>query len=103
MGNFKRISLDYNIQNPDSAAYSTYAHNIVLEMISGVGLFSIIFLIFLVFLIRDILKSKLRIGEGALILAILISFTTDITYAIPGLIWVLFMAIGTFQSNELLP
>lgn len=103
MGNFKLIG-EYILKTTTakSVSLSYYTHNILLEALSGVGVFSILFLIFLVNIARDILKEKSgNIVWGAVLIAILVNFMFDTTYTIPGLIWILFMTLGIFQAKKL--
>jgi hypothetical protein len=94
-GNFKQISESFN--QPDNV--SQYAHNILLEALSGVGIFSILFCIFIIILIWDITKAKGKSAVwGAVILSILTNFMFDISYTIPGFVWLFFISIGVFQS-----
>ena len=102
MGNFNLIA-EHLLQNSDlkNLALSSYTHNIFLETLSGVGIFSILFLIFLVKIAIDILQEhSKKVVWGALLMSILINFMFDTTYTIPGLIWILFMALGVFQSKK---
>lgn len=101
IGNFKQIGIEYYEKTGDASKFSLYTHDIFLEALSGVGIFSLIFLKFLYSSALDILREKKRnLVWGAIIIAILINFMFDTTYTIPGLIWILFMALGVFQSNE---
>jgi hypothetical protein len=101
MGNFKQIGLEYYAKTGDTSKFSLYTHNLFLEALSGIGIFSIVFLAFLFLTAKDVLTEKKRNLEwGALIFAILTNFMFDTTYTIPGLIWILFIAIGVFQSKE---
>ena len=102
MGNFNLIA-EHLLQNSDlkNLALSSYTHNIFLETLSGVGIFSILFLIFLVKIAIDILQEhSKKVIWGALLIAILVNFMFDTTYTIPGLIWILFMSLGVFQSKK---
>jgi hypothetical protein len=101
MGNFKQISKEFQQTRTDNTSFSIFTHNIFLETISGVGVFSVVFLLFLFCLIRDILKANTGdFAWGAVVIAIVANFMIDTTYTIPGLVWILFMSIGAFQTGE---
>jgi hypothetical protein len=101
IGNFDRVS--EVLQSENITNTSIYTHNIFLEALSGVGIFAVIFLVLLTYLVWDILKYKGKGSVwGAFIVAMLTNFMFDTTYAIPGLVWILFMSIGVFQSQYLL-
>jgi len=101
MGNFKQIATEYRLKDPNNISFSIYTHNIFLEALSGVGIFSILFLIFLIYVARDILKENAGgIAWGAVLIAILINFMFDTSYTIPGLVWILFMSLGVFHSKQ---
>ncbi len=102
MGNFNLIG-EHLLKTTATRelALSNYTHNIFLETVSGVGVFSILFLIFIIKIIKDILQADVKkVAWGALLIGILINFMFDTTYAIPGLIWILFMSLGSFQEKE---
>lgn len=102
MGNFKQISEMYQLKSLTETSFSIYAHNIFLETLSGVGIFSVVFLAFLILLVRDILKEDSKnIVWGAVIISILTNFMLDASYTIPGFIWILFISIGVFQSKKI--
>jgi hypothetical protein len=99
-GNFAQISDIFHKNENDWAPFSRSAHNIILESLSGVGVFTILLVAFLILIIKDVLSSK---GEsivwGAVVIFILTSFMFDSSYAIPCFIWLLFVSLGTFQSK----
>jgi hypothetical protein len=102
MGNFKQIAEEYHLKNPTDGSLSIYTHNIFLESFSGVGVFSIFFLLFLIYLIRDVLNTNSKgVIWGAFIMAVISNFMFDTSYSVPGLIWILFMSIGVFQAEDL--
>lgn len=101
MGNFKQIGMEYYAKNGDTSKFSLYTHNIFLEALSGVGVFSIFFLYFLYVTVKDVLSEKKRNLEwGAVILAILANFMFDTTYTIPGMIWIMFMFLGVYGNRS---
>ncbi len=101
MGNFRQISLEYFNKSGDASKFSIYTHNIFLEALSGVGIFSILFLSFIYTTTKEVLnKQNGKPVWGALYLAILSNFMFDTTYTIPGLVWLLFMVLGVFEASK---
>lgn len=98
MGNFSKISLEYYNATKQSEKFSIYTHNIYLEALSGVGIFSIPFLIFIILSTLDVVKNKT--SWSALYLAILVNFMFDTSYTIPGIIWIMFMTYGASQREN---
>lgn len=97
MGNFTKISLKYFEETGDPGKFSVYTHNIYLEALSGVGILSIPFLVFLILSVTGSLK---RSGVwSSLYIAMFISFMFDTSYTIPGLIWIWFMVYGASQRK----
>lgn len=104
MGNFKQIADIYHLINPSDKSLSIVAFNIYFETLSGVGVFSIVFAIFLFKIIVDILKAKGKsVIWGAVLVTILSNFMFDASYATPGLLWLMFIVLGVFQSRYLFP
>lgn len=84
MGNFATVSPETNI-----------VHNIVLEVEAGMGVFSIIFIIWLykVF-VAVFVKRGGEILYNALALTIFTNFFFDSTYVIPGMLWIFFAVLA---------
>jgi hypothetical protein len=104
-GNFKLIN-EYILKTTlaKEVSLSSYVHNIFLEALSGVGIFSVLFLIFLIQVAKDLWQaSSEKVVWGALLTAILINFMFDTTYTIPSLIWILFICLGVFQASKSQP
>lgn len=100
MGNFKQIGLEYYNKTGDPLKFSLYTHNIILEALSGVGVFAVVLIIFLYSTVKQILMEKKKnIEWGAALLAILTNFMFDTTYTIPGMIWIMFIFIGIYNSK----
>ena len=102
MGNFEKISTEYYTKEKDLSKFSIYTHNIFLETLSGVGIFSIIFLIFIYKSIYSIFKSKGKQLDAwsIVFIAMSLNFMVDTTYTIPGMFWLWFMVYGTSQSRK---
>jgi hypothetical protein len=101
MVNFKQISTEFLLENPSVSSFSLYTHNIVFEAISGIGIFSILFIIFIALILKDALNENKNISEAALLIAVLFNFMFDFSYIIPALIWLMFVSLGTMQSKQL--
>jgi hypothetical protein len=105
MGNFGLIG-EYLLKTTfaKEISISSHTHNIFLEALSGTGIFSILFLIFLIQVVKDLLNcSPKKAVWGALLTAILANFMLDTTYTIPGLVWILFICLGVFQASKSQP
>ena len=101
-GNFAQISDTFRGNENDWTPFSGNVHNIILESLSGVGVFTILLVAFLFLIIKDVLLSKSEgIVWGAVVIFILTSFMFDSSYAIPCFIWLLFISLGIFQSKAL--
>lgn len=89
LGNFSKIS-----------SQTSLAHNIILEMMSGVGIFSIVFIAWLVNIIRKAFRPDTSLLFGSMFLAIMTNFFFDITYDIPTMMW-LWIITGAlmFKAN----
>ena len=87
-----------------SSFYSetAWTHNLVLEIISGLGIFSTIFIVWLFNVFKTFLHKDSPIPYEALFLAIFVNFTFDITYIIPTMLWLWFtaFALAPHQSKK---
>lgn len=80
---------------------SNYVHNIVLEVFSGMGIFSAVFIIWLYKTTSSILTGKNTNSEaGAVFLATLTNFCFSTTYIIPAFIWVWFISLALTQPKQ---
>lgn len=76
---------------------SNLAHNIILEVMSGMGIFSILFIVWLYKIVKTIFTSKhINLEAAAISLAILTNFCFNTTYTIPAFIWLWFISLGVF-------
>ena len=84
MGGFTLISHDSNL-----------VHNIFLEILSGMGVFSIFFFVWIYKVLKSLVLSKqVNNIAAALFLATLADFCFNTTYTIPGFMWIWFLALG---------
>lgn len=83
VGNFYKVSKQ-----------SSLTHNIVLEIVSGMGVFSVMFILWLVKVFRSLLKKNTNILYKALFFAIFVNFCFDTTYNIPTMLWIWFSTLA---------
>ena len=101
VGNFGIISADPQSpwwSVPRVGIVTTSAHNIALEMVSGMGILGLVFVFWLVYVLVDILKNSKKALFTAIFLAIGVNFMFDITYYIPTMLWLWFVSLGLAQE-----
>lgn len=89
MGNFPRFY-----------SGSSYTHNLILELVSGIGIFSISFIAWLVKVFKSFTQKGDTILYEALFLAIFLNFSFDITYVIPTMVWLWFAFLAEIGSKS---
>ena len=100
VGNFGSISAEF--QSGSLVGFSFLTHNIVLEVLVGMGIFGLTF----VFWLYQVLKSLIEeLGSKAVLpasafLALLTNFLLDSTYFIPTMFWLLFIFLGLAQKER---
>jgi len=102
VGNFYKISQDTSNSFISSADTSFLVHNIVLEFLSGMGIFSITFILWLFYEINTIFKNvaKNNLLARCIFIAITINFMFNSVYAIPTMLWLWFAALGSTQTEQ---
>jgi len=102
IGNFSEVSTDPEISHGAIETFSSLAHNIVLEVITGIGYLSFTFVVWLFLVLKELIKRKH--SEGVLFTALFLSLTTnfffDATYFIPTMLWLWFVFLGIAQSTD---
>ena len=84
MGNFEKLG-----------STSTLVHNVVLEVVSGMGIFSAIFIFWLYKIFKSLGDTKnANILYVAVFLAILANFFFDTTYVVPTMFWLWFVSLA---------
>jgi hypothetical protein len=84
VGNFSLVSYDSNL-----------THNIFLEILSGMGAFSIFFFIWIYKILKSLFTDKNPNPQvAAILLAVLADFCFNTTYTIPGFIWIWFICLA---------
>jgi hypothetical protein len=102
LGNFGILSFMSNGGGSILKSYSSYAHNIFLEMVSGIGVYSIIFFYWFYKVAKSLLnKNKSQYLFKALFLALTVNFMFDYTYFIPAMLYLWFAFLGISQNHEL--
>ena len=83
LGNFGLVSLKTNL-----------AHNIIFEIVSAMGLFSVFFVYWFTNLIREFLKkSSNNVEYASMLLVIFVTFLFNTTYTIPSFVWIVFLVL----------
>jgi len=97
MGNFFEISRRYF-----ETKLTTIAHNLILEVFVGMGIFGLVFVGWLTSIVVDIIRSKGKSGlvYAGIFFAILANFMFDTTYTIPTMLWIWFMSLGLAQPSK---
>lgn len=103
MGNFSIISLDSANHLWGMSAFSSIAHNIILEILAGMGVFGFAFLAWLAIILKDYWHNneKKDIIYQALFIALGVNFLFDTTYYIPTMLWLWFASLGLSLSRQM--
>lgn len=90
MGNFLSIS-----------KHSAMAHSLLLELLADLGVFSLIFIFWLIKVVSSFKKESMGTLPKVLFLAIFVNFFFDTTYSIPAMVWLWFssLALTDFAIN----
>jgi hypothetical protein len=83
VGNFDQVSSE-----------SSLAHNILIEMVTGMGIFSVVFILWLGKVFKSFLKKDTNILYEAIFIAIFVNFCFDTTYNIPSMVWLWFSTLA---------
>jgi len=90
MGNFTHVSSGSNL-----------VHNIILEVFSGMGIFSVVFIVWLYKVLRSLFTTRnTNIEATAIYLAVLTNFCFNTTYTIPTFVWLWFVSLGLTQGGQ---
>ena len=89
IGNFGRVSHE-----------SSIAHNIILEITTGMGVFSILFIFWVIKMVKYFIKSRNNALHSALFIALFINFIFDSTYTIPVMIWIWFSTLALTEKDN---
>lgn len=100
MGNFSEISANPKNWIFGLSGFSSIAHNIVLEVMAGIGIFGLTFAYWLYKVSREVWEGKK--GDTiykAVFFALLVNFLFDSTYFIPAMLWLWFVSLGLVQAR----
>ena len=102
MGNFSIISSDSANRLWGMSAFSSIAHNIILEILTGMGVFGFAFLAWLAIMFKNLWHNnkKKDIIYQALFVALGVNFLFDTTYYIPTMLWLWFIFLGFGQVDK---
>lgn len=103
VGNFGVISTNPQgpwWSGPGTGIISGFAHNLIFEMISGLGILGMVFLAWIVYVLVDLLKNSKKALFPAIFLAITANFMFDTTYYIPTMLWLWFASLGLAQASS---
>ncbi len=97
-GNFINISLKYSVffHNPYNQSLTGVAHNIFLENLTGLGIFSFVFFVLLIY---EFLKNAQKNTFFYLFLYLLVLFQFDYIYVMPNL-YLLFLILPSLFYKE---
>ncbi|TEU02640.1 O-antigen ligase domain-containing protein [Candidatus Woesebacteria bacterium] len=104
LGNFLLISKDL-ITNPwGGDFFSLFAHNIFLEVLVGMGVLGLSFVVWFLIVARSLWRSKKEEGllYQALFFVLAANFFFDITYCIPTMFWLWYLVLGLGQNDIIL-
>ena len=101
MGNFSVISSNPANHLWGLSNYSMIVHNLLLEVISGIGIFGYLFIYWFGVIIYDIWKHTIKdnIVYSTVFLSLTINFMFDSTYFVPTMLWLWFMSLGLAQAS----
>lgn len=96
MGNFGLVSTNFTTGIAGYSDFSTYTHNIFLEILTGIGVFSLPFFLWFYKNAKIVLVSGVPevLLPGALFIALTVNFLFDMSYTISGLVWFWFYFLG---------
>jgi hypothetical protein len=99
-GNFDLISMDESNHIFGFTHFSRYAHNIFLEIFSGMGVFGLFFIVWFLIILSDLLrKPRSRLLYKAIFFALAANFFFHSTYLIPTMLWLWFITLGLAQGR----
>lgn len=97
MGNFGDISQEVSgVFGMDG--YSSIAHSVVFEVVSGVGVFGLLFVYWLTRKVLDVWKNPDMLFAPSFV-ALTVNFLFDTTYFIPGMLYLWFMLLGLSEER----
>jgi len=103
MGNFRSFTNNVKFGLtfiPNSSAAKT--HNIFLEIFSGIGIFGVSFILWLIVSLKKVIRNIEKVNFLYLLIfvAISVNFFFNVTYAIPTMLWIWFSILGIILSES---
>jgi hypothetical protein len=99
VGNFKEISFDKKNQILGMNQPSSYTHNIVFEIVAGLGILSLPFIYWLIKEVILCFKKDKNLINSAVFIALTVNFLFDLTYVIPAMLWLWFLLAGIIEKE----
>lgn len=101
LGNFNAVSANPINHFLGLAKFSSVAHNIILEVLVGIGILGIIFVYWLAKSSYDLwnVDSVDGLLTRAIFITLTVNFMFDFTYFIPTMLWLWFMSLGLSQAG----
>ena len=101
MGNYFSVSTNFFPYWGGNTYQTAFAHNAVIEMLVGIGYWGIVYLIWLISVVMQIIKLKSDETLYKSIFLLLITTTMlDVSYAIPSLVWMMGLSLGLAQGEK---
>jgi len=101
VGNFRLLTQETGFALFGLEGVTASAHNIVLEIVAGMGILSLSFILWLVAVLIAFAKDKSKDGIvfRVVFVTLTVNFFFDYTYLIPTMIWLWFVSLGLGQKN----
>lgn len=102
VGNFDVISSSPENHIFGLTHFSSVAHNLPLEIVSGMGILGVVFIYWLFRVVREIWESenKQTLIYRAVFLTLFVNFFFHSSYFIPTMFWMWFIALGLAQNSK---
>lgn len=102
VGGFKFISGDLVNHLFGMSQLSTNAHSLPVEMVSGIGVFGLVFIYWMYLIIKDAVRVKRNraVYCAAIFVTLTVNFLFDYTYLIPTMLWIWFISLGLLQKTS---
>jgi len=101
IGNFGKISENEKYHIWGLSDFSLWAHSIVLEILSGLGVWGGVFVVWLVKIVKDVWekKDKNTLIYRAVFFCLLTNMLFHSTYFLPAMLWMWFLSLGLSQDE----
>lgn len=100
MGNFIHTTQSVSNEVFGENILSFFTHNIILEVLVGMGIWGISFILWILWASLGVLETKRTLLPLAIFFAIFINFFFDTTYFIPTMLWLWFFSLGLSQDEN---